>query len=110
MEDVTAKQEELAHTATLPVLPSTEDEPEKESGADADENQTTAATKKVKIRKRKKALHTAIKNQMEFYFSDANLSKDRFMQNVIKDGPGNFISFSGFCNAYILIALICTHV
>ncbi|EFX64977.1 hypothetical protein DAPPUDRAFT_333645 [Daphnia pulex] len=24
---------------------------------------------------------------MEFYFSDANLSKDRFMQNVIKDGP-----------------------
>lgn len=92
MEDVT-KQEELAHTATPPVLPSTEDEPEKESCVDADEKQTTAVTKKVKIRKRKKALHTAIKNQMEFYFSDANLSKDRFMQNVIKDGPGNYISY-----------------
>ena len=41
-----------------------------------------------KIRKRKKALHGAIRAQMEFYFSDANVSKDRFMQNALKDGPG----------------------
>jgi len=41
-----------------------------------------------KTRRRKKALHTSIKNQMEFYFSDANLSKDRFMQNAIKEGSG----------------------
>merc|ERR1712071_580450 len=39
-----------------------------------------------KVRHRKKSLHTAIRNQMEFYFSNANLSKDRFMQNAIKEG------------------------
>ena len=41
-----------------------------------------------KVRKRKKALYSAIRDLMEFYFSDANISKDRFMQNAIKDGPG----------------------
>ena len=45
-------------------------------------------TKKNKVRKRKKTLHAAIRSQMEFYFSDANVSKDRFMQNAIKEGPG----------------------
>ncbi|KAI9565467.1 hypothetical protein GHT06_009259 [Daphnia sinensis] len=52
-----------------------------------DETLSGTAIKKGKIRKRKKGLHTAIRNQMEFYFSDANISKDRFMQTVIKDGP-----------------------
>ena len=62
-----------------------------------DENPPATATKKGKIRKRKKGMHTAIINQMEFYFSDANLSKDRFMQNVIKEGPGNiFVIFNAF--------------
>lgn len=60
----------------------------KESTAE-DETQTEVVTKKLKNRKRKKGLHTNIRKQMEFYFSDANLSKDRFMQNAIKDGPGN---------------------
>ncbi|XP_003705365.2 la related protein 7 [Megachile rotundata] len=40
-----------------------------------------------KPRLRKKALHAAILKQMEFYFSDANLSKDRFLSNLIKEDP-----------------------
>ncbi|KAK2579111.1 hypothetical protein KPH14_001282 [Odynerus spinipes] len=40
-----------------------------------------------KPRFRKKALHAAILKQMEFYFSDANLSKDRFLGNLIKEDP-----------------------
>ncbi|XP_043604311.1 la-related protein 7 [Bombus pyrosoma] len=40
-----------------------------------------------KPRLRKKALHAAILKQMEFYFSDANLSKDRFLSNLVKEDP-----------------------
>lgn len=40
-----------------------------------------------KPRFRKKALHASILKQMEFYFSDANLSKDRFLGNLIKENP-----------------------
>ncbi|XP_046436699.1 la-related protein 7 [Neodiprion fabricii] len=45
------------------------------------------ATPKKKPRLRKKALHAAIRKQMEFYFGDANLSKDRFLGNLIKQDP-----------------------
>lgn len=51
-----------------------------------------------KPRFRKKALHAAILKQMEFYFSDANLCKDRFLSNLIKQDPyvdlNVFISFN----------------
>ncbi|KAK0163699.1 hypothetical protein PV328_002404 [Microctonus aethiopoides] len=40
-----------------------------------------------KPRLRKKALHAQILKQMEFYFSDANLSKDRFLGNLISTDP-----------------------
>ncbi|XP_043286533.1 la-related protein 7 [Venturia canescens] len=40
-----------------------------------------------KPRLRKKALHALILKQMEFYFSDANLSKDRFLGTLIKSDP-----------------------
>ncbi|XP_043249301.1 la-related protein 7 [Colletes gigas] len=40
-----------------------------------------------KPRLRKKALHAAILAQIEFYFSDANLSKDRFLSNLIQQNP-----------------------
>lgn len=38
-------------------------------------------------RKRKRQYYNAIRNQMEFYFSDANLSKDRFLKNLITVDP-----------------------
>lgn len=72
----------------------------KEGSVVKDEALSGTATKKGKIRKRKKGLHTAIRNQMEFYFSDANISKDRFMQTVIKDGPGNPFHHLHFHNVY----------
>lgn len=40
-----------------------------------------------KPRLRKKALNAFILKQMEFYFSDANLSKDRFLGSLIKSDP-----------------------
>uniref|UniRef100_A0A6V7L5J3 La-related protein 7 n=1 Tax=Bracon brevicornis TaxID=1563983 RepID=A0A6V7L5J3_9HYME len=40
-----------------------------------------------KPRQRKKTLHAAILKQMEFYFGDANLSKDRFINNLIQNDP-----------------------
>lgn len=40
-----------------------------------------------KPRLRKKALHAAILKQMEFYFSDANLSKDRYLSELLKNNP-----------------------
>lgn len=49
-------------------------------------NKVTSSSR-VKPRLRKKALHAAILKQMEFYFSDANLCKDRFLKNLIKENP-----------------------
>lgn len=35
------------------------------------------------IRKRKKQYYNRIRQQMEFYFGDANLSKDRFLNKLL---------------------------
>jgi La-related protein 7 len=43
-----------------------------------------------KVRRRKKALHAAILKQMEFYFGDSNLSKDRYLAELIKQDPSKF--------------------
>lgn len=40
-----------------------------------------------KIRRRKKNLYNSVLQQMEFYFSDANLRKDRFIGQLIKNDP-----------------------
>jgi len=40
-----------------------------------------------KPRLRKKALHASILKQMEFYFSDANLNKDRYLSGLLKENP-----------------------
>lgn len=40
-----------------------------------------------KPRLRKKALHASILKQMEFYFSNANLSKDRYLSGLLQESP-----------------------
>lgn len=40
-----------------------------------------------KIRHRKKQLFNSILEQMEFYFSDSNISKDRFLAQLIQTDP-----------------------
>lgn len=45
------------------------------------------ASVKHKGRHRKKQKYNAIRSQMEFYFSDANLTKDRYLGQRIKEDP-----------------------
>ncbi|KAG8226911.1 hypothetical protein J437_LFUL007772 [Ladona fulva] len=47
-----------------------------------------------RIRRRRKRVYQAILKQMEFYFSDANLLKDRFLNKLIKEDP--FVDLSVF--------------
>lgn len=67
-----------------------------ESNEEEESIHSNEGIKNKTYRRRKKALHSAIRHQMEFYFSDANVSKDRFMQNAIKDGPGEILIFFRF--------------
>lgn len=46
-------------------------------------HQQSAGAVSSKKRKRKRHFYNAIRQQIEFYFSDSNLSKDRFLQKVI---------------------------
>ncbi|VDH92774.1 La-related protein 7 [Mytilus galloprovincialis] len=56
----------------------------------------TETTKDKKPRKRMKALYGRIKQQMEFYFSDSNLNRDRFMKKQIVDAEDGYISLDIF--------------
>ncbi|CAD7093975.1 unnamed protein product [Hermetia illucens] len=58
-------------------------------GEVADEENTTPNKPKQskKARQRKKSYFNAIRKQMEFYFGDANLSKDRFLRKLIEEDP-----------------------
>lgn len=40
-----------------------------------------------KYRQRNKQRRNAIRQQLEFYFSDSNLSKDRYLSQLIKNSP-----------------------
>lgn len=52
-----------------------------------------------KGRHRKKQLYNSILHQMEFYFSDSNLTKDRFLSQLIQEDPCKFIKM----HYYIII-------
>ncbi|OXU22748.1 hypothetical protein TSAR_002253 [Trichomalopsis sarcophagae] len=76
-------------------------QPEVEAPVPKDTNETDQKANDIphgKPRLRKKALHAAILKQMEFYFGDSNLSKDRFLSELIKECPDvpldTFIKFN----------------
>lgn len=41
-------------------------------------------------RRRKKRQTNEIRQQMEFYFSDANLSKDRYLKQLVTNDPSKY--------------------
>ncbi|XP_049835952.1 la-related protein 7 [Schistocerca gregaria] len=58
--------------------------------ADIDDNMTVTVEEEHRrkpedeVRRRKKRIYKALKNQMEFYFGDANLTKDKFLIDLIE--------------------------
>ncbi|PNF30606.1 hypothetical protein B7P43_G06138 [Cryptotermes secundus] len=71
---------------------------EEENSAALEDEQRQDEVPHKKIRHRKKQLYKAIRNQVEFYFSDANLAKDRFLGNLIAEDPYVDISVIMQCN------------
>lgn len=60
---------------------------ESETGETSEKETKQEAPTRKRLRHRKKLLYEKIMHQMEFYFSDANLTKDRFLTQVIKEDP-----------------------
>ncbi|XP_052739347.1 la-related protein 7 [Bicyclus anynana] len=67
---------------------------ESESADTADPATKHENNPRKRFRHRKKQLYENIMKQMEFYFSDANLSKDRFLGELVKNDP--FVPLSEF--------------
>ncbi|PVD39030.1 hypothetical protein C0Q70_01657 [Pomacea canaliculata] len=66
-----------------------------------DDNKTgcgndTGEFEKKKHRHRMKGLLRSIRNQMEFYFGDANINKDRFMKQHLDNAPDGYLPLSLF--------------
>lgn len=59
-------------------------------------NENNRNSNKTHHRKRKKQFFNTIRHQMEFYFGDANLSKDRFINKLLAKDP---------CKNYIVLSL-----
>lgn len=61
---------------------------------------------KPKGRHRKKLLYKTVLEQMEFYFSDANLSKDRFLRQLVEEDP--YVSLEVFLSFNKINRLVST--
>lgn len=57
--------------------------------SDTEANKQSGKTQHV--RKRKKQYYKRIRQQMEFYFGDSNLSKDRYLNKLIAINPCKFV-------------------
>ncbi|XP_021942889.1 la-related protein 7 isoform X3 [Zootermopsis nevadensis] len=67
---------------------------EEENPAIVECNQGDGEVSLKKVRHRKKQLYKSIRKQMEFYFGDANLTKDRFLGSLVMQDP--YIDISVF--------------
>lgn len=56
-------------------------------------NESITEKEKKSVRHRKKKFYNEIRQQMEFYFGDANLAKDRFTRELIQKDPCKFFYF-----------------
>ncbi|XP_054001194.1 la-related protein 7 [Hylaeus anthracinus] len=81
MEEQQSDMELDSERVPVPQVP----KPVEDSHVETVNNVTSISRSKPRLRK--KALHAAILKQMEFYFSDANLSKDRFLNHLIENDP-----------------------
>lgn len=61
-----------------------------------DTKSPAAKMEKRKLRRRKKKLFNGIREQMEFYFSDANLRKDRFMGELVQENEEGYVDLEVF--------------
>lgn len=50
-----------------------------------------------RVRSRKKLMYNSIRKQMEFYFSDANITKDRFLGQLVMEDPCKYSPNCAFC-------------
>lgn len=65
----------------------------------------SAKSEKRKVRRRKKKLFKSIRYQMEFYFSDANLRKDRYMSELVHKDEEGYVDLEVFLTFHKIRAL-----
>lgn len=65
----------------------------------------SAKSEKRKVRRRKKKLFKSIRCQMEFYFSDANLRKDRYMSELVHKDEEGYVDLEVFLTFHKIQAL-----
>lgn len=66
---------------------------------------TSTKSEKRKVRRRKKKLFKSIRDQMEFYFSDANLRKDRYMNELVMKDDEGYVELEIFLTFHKIRAL-----
>ncbi|XP_076463079.1 uncharacterized protein LOC143295302 [Babylonia areolata] len=64
---------------------------------DADDKDSHKGPKKERRKRTKRIMHQ-LKDQMEFYFGDSNLNKDRFMKEQTDKDPEGYVPISVFMN------------
>ncbi|KAK7498554.1 hypothetical protein BaRGS_00010214 [Batillaria attramentaria] len=87
-----------------PALPQPQAAGDEKVAVDAVSDKTVAGStadqkdrpSKKEHRKRMKGLLSAVKKQMEFYFGDANINKDRFMKQFVDSSPDGYLPISLF--------------